>query len=133
MGSSEDMLIEFEEVMMKTFEMYDLGPMRYFLGLEMKQSMGSIFVSQSKYAENLLHKAGILNCITVTNPMNSNEKLHSHDNSGEEKALRYRKLVGGLLYLTHKHPDIMHAVSVVSRFMESPSKHHFGAIKRILH
>lgn len=44
----------------------------------------------------------------------------------------YRSLIGGLIYLTHTCPDITFVVSVVSRFMESPSQIHFGAAKRIL-
>jgi hypothetical protein len=53
---------------------------------------------------------------------------------GAEKvdAQSYRSLVGSLLYLTTTRPDIMHAVGLISRFMQSPSKIHFGAAKRIL-
>ena len=40
--------------------------------------------------------------------------------------------MGGLIYLTHTRPDIAFSVGVVSRFMHFPSKHHFGAAKRIL-
>lgn len=95
---------------MKTFEMSDLGSMKYFLGLEVWKLESSIFVSQSKYTEN----------------------LHSHDNSGKADALRYMKFFRGLLYLSRTHLDIMHVESMVSQFMESPCKHHFGDIKGIL-
>lgn len=37
MGSSFEMLIEFKGSMMQTFEMSYLVPLRYFLGLEVKQ------------------------------------------------------------------------------------------------
>lgn len=46
MGSSHDILIEFKEKMPKTFEMPDLGHLRYFLGSEVLQSNGVLFVSQ---------------------------------------------------------------------------------------
>lgn len=36
------------------------------------------------------------------------------------------------MYLTHTRPDLMFAVSLISRFMQRPSKHHLGAAKRIL-
>lgn len=71
-------------------------------------------------------------CKCVDNPLNSNEKLHSLDSSGDADPVRYRNIVGGLLYLTHTRPDIMHAESLVSRFMQKPSLHHLGAVKRIL-
>lgn len=46
MGSFDEMLIELKENMMKMFEISDLGPLRYFLGLEVRQLDGSLFVSQ---------------------------------------------------------------------------------------
>ncbi|XP_039117464.1 secreted RxLR effector protein 161-like [Dioscorea cayenensis subsp. rotundata] len=72
------------------------------------------------------------NCREVDTPMNSNEKLCLQDNSEKTDPQRYRKLVGALLYFTHSRPDIMFAVSMVARFMHSPSVHHLGAVKRIL-
>lgn len=62
MGSSDEIILEFKDTMMKTFEMSDLGPMRYFLGLEVTQKKGSVFVSQHKYAADLLLRAGMSNC-----------------------------------------------------------------------
>ena len=44
----------------------------------------------------------------------------------------YRSLVGSLIYLTHTRPDIVNAVSIISRFMNEPSKDHLTAVKRIL-
>ncbi|KAL0560852.1 hypothetical protein IC582_001266 [Cucumis melo] len=41
-------------------------------------------------------------------------------------------MVGSLMYLTTTKPDIMYAVSLISRFMESPTKFHLLASKRIL-
>lgn len=46
--------------------------------------------------------------------------------------LNFRNLVGGLNYLSHTRPDIAFSVSLISRFMHSPSKQHLGAAKRIL-
>ncbi|XP_039143969.1 uncharacterized mitochondrial protein AtMg00810-like [Dioscorea cayenensis subsp. rotundata] len=132
MGSSDEMLREFKQTMMKTFEMSDLGLIKYFLGLEVKQSKGSLFLSHKRYAEDLLSKAAMLHCKPISTPMNSNEKLQSQDSSGYTNPSKYRMLVGRLLYLTHSRPDIMHVVSIMSRFMQTPSMHHLGAVKRIL-
>lgn len=45
MGYSEKKLKELRSSMMNTFEMSDLGPMRYFLGLEVVLKRSSIFMS----------------------------------------------------------------------------------------
>lgn len=88
---------------------------------------------KKKYVENFLSRSGMLNCKTMTSPMNVNEKLCLDDGSGDTDAGKYRRLVGILLYLTHTRPDLMYVVSVVSRYMHRPSMHHLGAVKRIMH
>ena len=50
------MIEEFKKDMMKEYEITNLGTMKYFLGIQVKQSRGRIFLSQEKYAEDLLKK-----------------------------------------------------------------------------
>nr|XP_019707255.1 uncharacterized protein LOC109506070 [Elaeis guineensis] len=45
---------------------------------------------------------------------------------------RYRRLVGRLIYLSHTHPDITFAVSVVSQYTHDPRKRHQEAVYRII-
>lgn len=130
MGSSIEMLSEFKDIMVKTFEMSYLGPLRYFLGLEVRQFNGALFVTQTKYAKDLLKRDGMLHSKDAINPMNTNEKLQLEDCSGSADSSRYKRLVGRLLYLTHTKLDIMYAVEMVSRFMQEPSMHHLGAVKK---
>jgi hypothetical protein len=42
--------------MLNVFEMTDLGLMSYFLGMEVRQSNGGIFICQKKYAKEILKK-----------------------------------------------------------------------------
>ena len=51
------------------FEMKDLGLMHYFLGLEVWQKPGEIFLSQGKYIVKLLEIFGMVDCKSVTNLM----------------------------------------------------------------
>ena len=45
----------------------------------------------------------------------------------------YKSIVGSLMYLTAIRPDIiLHAMILISRFMESPKEAHWQAAKRIL-
>ncbi|XP_069144589.1 uncharacterized mitochondrial protein AtMg00810-like [Solanum lycopersicum] len=44
----------------------------------------------------------------------------------------YRSLIGGLNYLTYTRPDIMFFVSMLSRYMQEPTKQHLGAAERVL-
>ncbi|KAG6506237.1 hypothetical protein ZIOFF_031559 [Zingiber officinale] len=126
------MVEDFKLAMMKKFEMSDLGLMRYFLGFQVKQSSGEIFISQEKYVEDLLKKFQMLSCKPVPTPMALNEKLQQEDDSEMADEKLYRSLVGSLIYLTNTRPDIVQPVSVLSRFMSKPSKVHYAAAKRVL-
>jgi len=71
-------------------------------------------------------------CKIAYTPMNVNEKVISYDGTGLTDSRCFTNIVGGQNYLSHTHPDITFPISVVSRFMHNPTKHHFGAVKRIL-
>ena len=46
--------------------------------------------------------------------------------------MKFKQLVGSLIYLTATRPDIMFATSLVSRYMSRPIDIHLQAAKRIL-
>ncbi|KAF3659392.1 putative LRR receptor-like serine/threonine-protein kinase EFR-like [Capsicum annuum] len=100
--------------------------------LEVPQAEDVIFLSQRKYARDLLIKFGFLNCKPAATPLNIGEKLQLNDGAEMDDARSFRSLVGGLIYLTQTHPDIAFSVGVISRFMQQPSKVYFGAAKRVL-
>uniref|UniRef100_A0A1S4B1Z1 Uncharacterized mitochondrial protein AtMg00810-like n=1 Tax=Nicotiana tabacum TaxID=4097 RepID=A0A1S4B1Z1_TOBAC len=109
-----------------------MGLLHYFLGLEVHQVEDGIFISQKKYGRDLLNKFGMLNCKPTATPMNINEKLHQEDREEFTDARLFRSLVGVLIYLTHTKPYIAFSVGVIFRFMQQPSKIHYGAAKRVL-
>ncbi|XP_074297812.1 secreted RxLR effector protein 161-like [Silene latifolia] len=117
---------------MEEFEMTDLGLLQYFLRLELKQGNNGIFLNQRKYVQDLLKKFKVKESDVAFTPMNINEKLQRNDGTLSADEKLYRSLVGGLNYLTHTRPDIAYCVSVVSRYLHSPTKQHLGAVKRVL-
>lgn len=123
---------EFKNAMMQEFEMTDLDLIRYFLGIQVTQSEEGIFISQGKYIEELLKKYRMTDCKPTETPMGTNEKLSKEDGAQKVDASTYRSLVGSLIYLTNTRPDIVNAVSIVSRYMHEPGKLHCAASKRIL-
>ena len=106
MGSSSSLVVDFKMSMMKTFEMTDLGLLHYFLGLEIKQGEDGVFISQKKYAEDLLKRFHMFTCKMTVTPMNVNEKLRLEDGTRKADAKKFRSLVGGLVYLTRTQADI---------------------------
>ncbi|GMI94511.1 cysteine-rich RLK (RECEPTOR-like protein kinase) 8 [Hibiscus trionum] len=118
--------------MTREFEMTDLGLMKFFLGLEVRQVETCILVSQETYAKEILKKYKMANCNPVSTPMEPGAKLSKFDEGEHVDASRYQSLVGSLRYLTCTRPDLSLSVGIVSRFMEEPVHSHWKALKRIL-
>ncbi|KAI3777740.1 hypothetical protein L1987_47542 [Smallanthus sonchifolius] len=68
-GSDEKMLSDLKLSMKKEFEMTDMGKMRYFLGIEVVQTMARIHISQRKYASEILERFNMVECNGVINPI----------------------------------------------------------------
>lgn len=59
-------------------------------------------------------------------------KLRKEDCSNNVNLTLHKSMVGNLMYLTTTRPDIMYAVSLVSRFIETCRETHWQATKKIL-
>ena len=127
-----ELIQQFKEDMMRVFETTDLGEMSNFLGIEIKQRQNEIFIYQQKYAKEILKKFYMDNCKSMSTPMCQKEKLCKDDEIAKVNKSEYRSLVGCLMYLTATRPDIMYAVSVLSRFMNCANESHPRAAKRVL-
>ena len=109
------------------FEMKDLGHLKYFLGTDK-----GIFLSQRKYALDLLQETGMSACQPADTPVEEGLKLCVGTNQVPADKGRYQKLVGRLMYLVHTRPDLAYALSIVSQFMHNPGEQHMNAVMRIL-
>ena len=114
------------------FEIKDVGHLKYFLGMEVARSSKGISISQWKYVLDLLNETGMMGCKPVDTLMDPNVKLGPRTGGTTVDKGRYQQLVGELIYLTHTRPDIGFSVSVVSQFMNNPSKEHLEAVYRII-
>ena len=128
-GNNAELIEAFKEVMKKEFEMTDLGLTKYFLGLEVIQGKNDIFVSQERYAEEVLKKFKITSCNPVSTPMEPGIKLSKYADGDRVYASKYRSLIGSLRYLTNSRPDLMLSVGIASRYMEEPRYTHWKALK----
>eukprot|EP00253_Pinus_taeda_P001822 PITA_01822 len=122
---NDDYLIEnFRLVMKEEFEMTDMGLLRYFLGIEVDQNENGIFISQAKYVNEVLGRFNMQECKAAITPMVMGLKLSKEDSNKDFDPSLYKSKFGSLMYLTATRPDIMFAVSLISRFMERPKEAH---------
>lgn len=132
MGSNSTLVEKFKQEMMDVFEMTDLGLMTFFLGMEIKQAEHEVFICQKKYSKEILKKFRLEECKEVSIPMNQKEKLCKEDGTDKVDEGYFRSLIGCLMYLTATRPDILNAVSILSRFMHCASELLLKAAKRVI-
>lgn len=123
---------EFSSLMSSEFEMSMMGELTFFLGLQIKQMKEGIFVSQTKYARELVKKFRMEDSKTISTPMAQNANLDSDPSGKTVDITQYRAMIGSLLYLTASRPDIMFAVCLCAWYQSCPKESHLASIKRIL-
>ncbi|KAM2258629.1 hypothetical protein ACFX1S_003699 [Malus domestica] len=117
----------------EVFDLKDMGRLSFFLGLHIQyKDDGSLFISQSKYAKDLLKKAAMETCKPTSTPSKPHAQLLEQEGTALSDPSHYRSLVGALQYLTFTRPDLAHAVNMVCQFMTSPTDLHMHLVKRIL-
>ncbi|XP_022007369.1 uncharacterized mitochondrial protein AtMg00810-like [Helianthus annuus] len=114
------------------FAMKDLGPLSYFLGIQVKRDGNHIFLSQEAYVRDIIHRASMDSCKPVATPVDTQTKLSADSGALHDDPTAYRSLAGALQYLTFTRPDISYAVQQVCMHMHSPRVAHWNALKRII-
>ncbi|GJV30479.1 ribonuclease H-like domain-containing protein [Tanacetum coccineum] len=113
------------------FSMTDLGSLNYFLGISAQRTSTDMFLSQSKYAEEILERAHMQHCNPCRTPVDTESKLGPDGDPVSDSTL-YRSLAGALQYLTFTRPDISYAVQQVCLYMHDPREPQLATLKRIL-
>lgn len=116
----------------RSFAVKDMGPLSYFLGIEVARRESDIILSQRKYINELLVRANLSHATPVPSPCTTNANLSLGDSAPFHDPVKYRQMVGALQYVTLSRPDITFAVNKVCQFMHSPTTNHWSAVKRIL-
>ena len=134
-GSDKEGINSTKAFLKATFDIKDLGELKYFLGIEMCRSKEGLFLSQRKYTLDVLKEAGDLGGRTAKTPLEDGYKV-MREGEIEDKTYgdvkHYRRMVGKLIYLTITRPDICFAVNQVSQHMQAPKMHHWSMVERIL-
>ncbi|GJS36015.1 retrovirus-related pol polyprotein from transposon TNT 1-94 [Tanacetum coccineum] len=103
-STNPDFSKRFANLMKNNFEMSMMGELKFFLGLQVHQSLCGI-----------IHKSSTICYCTLT--------LTSKTT--------YHRMIGGLMYLTASRPDITYATFVCARYQARPTVKHLKEVKRI--
>ena len=109
-----------------------IGELTHFLRLQIRQQDSGIFLSQSKYAKNLVKNFGLESASSIRTPMSPNVKLTVDLLGKSVDSSLYRSMIGSLLYFTASRPNISYSVGVCARYQANPKESHMTALKRII-
>ena len=132
-GNNITQIEKVKRLLSSQFHMKDLGHLGYFLGMEFSRTSQGIFISQRKYALDLLKEYGVDKQKPLRLPLDTHMKLEPDDKGALlSNPESYRRLVGQLIYLTLSRPDISFSVQLLSQFMQQPTSVHMQAARRVL-
>lgn len=131
-GNDEMKIAEVKRHLDERFSIKDLGPLKYFLGIEVARAPDGLVLSQRKYTLDILEDSGLQGCRPSPFPMEQNLHLDKATDSSPVDTAQFRRLVGRLLYLQATRPDITYSVNMLSQFLSDPRQPHMDAAMRIL-
>lgn len=131
-GNSSYLLTTVLEKLNKSFRMKDLGQLSYFLGIQVHHHSEELFLSQQKYAEDILAVAGMSDCSSMPTPLPLQLDRVPDQLVLFPNPTYFRSLAGKLQYLTLTRPDIQYAVNFVCQKMHEPTASDFLLLKWIL-
>ncbi|KAH9780093.1 protein kinase domain-containing protein [Citrus sinensis] len=131
-GTDSALIARLQQHLQASFHMKDLGPLTYFLGLEVHYDSSEISLNQHKYTQDLLKLVGLHNASPMDTPLEVNTKYSSKEGKVISNPTIYRQLVGSLNYLTITRSNISFAIQQVSQFMQHPRHLNLVVVHRIL-
>jgi hypothetical protein len=130
-GSSNSLIARFAEDMSREFEMSMMGELQFFLGLQIKQSKEGTFVHQAKYTKDIVRKFKMEDSKAMATPTGTTTTLDADEEGEHVDQKEYQSMIGSLLYLTARRPDIQFSVCLCALLQVSPRTSHRQAVKHI--
>ena len=134
-SNSKDSINTLYSELSKTLEISNLGPIKYYLGVEISRDRqdNKLVLSQQAFIGNLLNKFNKLSLKPVKTPTIAGIKLEKNLEQASSKDIKqYQREIGSLIYLTIlTRPDLVYAVNLCARFMQNPNQDHFKYLDRI--
>ena len=131
-ATSHRMVDHFVEHMSSGFEMSLLGKLAYFLGLQVKQIGNGTFISQTKYAKNLVKKFGLESSTHCRTLFGTHTKIFRDERGKNVDQALYKSMIGSLLYLIASRPDLCYNVRICARYQACPKEIHMSVVKKII-
>jgi reverse transcriptase-like protein len=132
-GSSASHISEYKKKLNDQYALTNLGPVHWLLGIKIKhnRSACTILLSQSQYIDSIISCFSLTNAkafglLMIPGAMYSKANCPSDATEADKMAkVPYCEAIGSLMYASvATHPDISHAVSTLSQFLDNPGQSH---------
>jgi hypothetical protein len=117
--------------MQQEFLLKDLGPLSFFLGIQVTHSSTGLHLCQMKYITDLVHCTHMDGAKPAKSPCSSGTKLSRYDGEALEDPSIYRH-VGSLQYCTLTRLEIAFFVNQISQHLHYPMSAYLSTAKRVL-
>lgn len=114
------------------FALKDLGDIHLFLGIEAIRDDTGLFLTQTKYIEELLKRSNMLSAKLCPTPTVIGNNLSTGEGKKLKDPTSNQKMIGSLQYLTHTRPYISSIVNKLSQLMQKLTDLYMKALKRVL-
>jgi hypothetical protein len=143
-STSDEVEQAFEQALSVELQVDFMGDDAWFLGKccdwqRTEDDQLTVSITQTAKIKSMLEDFDLVDCNAVRSPyrlgltMDSIARDHVPPDNKPEVVKPYQRLVGGLNWLAiSTRPDLAVSVSLLSQFMQDPSKGHLDAGKRVL-
>nr|XP_027073978.1 uncharacterized mitochondrial protein AtMg00810-like isoform X2 [Coffea arabica] len=114
-GNDSELISQLQEHLQRSFHMKDLGPLQYFLGLEVHSTSAGIFLHEHKYIQELIALAGLQDGRSVDTPLEVNVKNCRDEGDFLSDPSLYRQLAPRHLHLAAVRHIIRYLLGTSSR------------------
>ncbi|MBW0556173.1 hypothetical protein O181_095888 [Austropuccinia psidii MF-1] len=127
----------FKSEISREFAIKDIGPADLMLGVKVTHLPSGISLEQKHFTDSFLFSYGMQECRPVSTPLLPIENLSPSTKKEviqlKELSVNYQSAIGRINYLsTATRPDLSHAVSSLSQFLENPGMRHWQSFLHVL-
>jgi lipopolysaccharide/colanic/teichoic acid biosynthesis glycosyltransferase len=106
----------FQEMMENEFQMFIMGELTFFLGIQVKLTKEGIFVHQAKYTKDVMKKFNMAELKPMSTLMSTATALDPDKNGEAIDQREYMSMIGSLLYLMATWLDIQFSMCLCACF-----------------
>jgi hypothetical protein len=117
------------------FQMSDLGPLSYFIGIAVTQDENGLHLSEERYADEILRRFQFSSSHPGSTPISQGTNLRTVSGAllSQPDATIYRSIIGSIMDLMlATMPGLSYGVGAVSQFSSASSMDHLPALHHIL-